>query len=42
MWDGGGGPQNLVRSFGNIEKPRKRIIKKLLVNVGLKIDKNSD
>ena len=38
----GGGPQNLLRSFGDIERPRKGIIKKLLVNVGLKIDKNSD
>ena len=39
---GGGGLQNLLRSFGDIERPRKGIIKKLLVNVGLKIDKNSD
>ena len=28
--------------LGDIERSRKGIIKKLLVNVGLKIDKNSD
>ena len=39
---GGEGLKIWWGALGDIERPRKGIVKKLLVNVGLKIDKNSD